>query len=218
MSYQKTTRCFLTGCDAKTEWMVPWFLKNYRKHNDTPIYFADFGVSPEFRLQSLSMFDGIYEVSQQRVGGWFYKPQALMKCPIEEVCWLDTDIHVLGDLSGVFDLGEKGKLNMVEDRPWTKRSGEKWHNSGVVLIKDRPRILHDWVTQCMTNPRQGDQEVLHDMLKTPLDVITHIHDLPNIYNWLRIQLIDGEDSEQKLAMHWTGLKGKHKIEKLMYNE
>ena len=36
---------FLTGCDASTEWMLSWFIKNYKKYNDTPIIFADFGVS-----------------------------------------------------------------------------------------------------------------------------------------------------------------------------
>ena len=38
---------FLTGCDEITEWMLPWFLENYSKHNNTPLIFANFGVSKD---------------------------------------------------------------------------------------------------------------------------------------------------------------------------
>ena len=48
--------------------------------------------------------------------------------------------------------------------------------------------------------------------------LSHITDLPNKYNWLRLQIERGDDSSEKLAMHWTGFKGKDMIRKLMYNE
>ena len=35
---------FLTGCDEKTEWQLPWFLENYFKHNNTPIAIGNFGM------------------------------------------------------------------------------------------------------------------------------------------------------------------------------
>ena len=43
MSSKKYDKVFLTGCDEKTEWMLPWFVENYKKHNDTPLIFANFG-------------------------------------------------------------------------------------------------------------------------------------------------------------------------------
>ena len=40
----KYDKAFLTGCDYKYEWLLPWFFKNYKKYNNTPLIFADFGV------------------------------------------------------------------------------------------------------------------------------------------------------------------------------
>ena len=40
---------FVTGCDESNEWMLPWFMSNYKKYNNYPIAFADFGVSKEFK-------------------------------------------------------------------------------------------------------------------------------------------------------------------------
>lgn len=220
-SSESKDRCFITGCDANTEWMLEWFLKNYLKHNDTPIIFADFGVTTETRLwvQQMSGFADYIEVPKQRAGGWFYKPTSLLLSPYHETCWLDTDIQVLGDLSGIFKHVEEGKLGMCEDKPWSRRRGETWHNSGVVAIKGKPPILSKWAKECKENAKVGDQEVLHEMVRlSPLMRNMHISTLPNIYNWLRIQLLDGEDSSKKLCMHWTGQKGKNQIRKLMYNE
>lgn len=219
-SLMSNKRCFITGCDSNTEWMLKWFLENYTKHNDTPIYFADFGVSEEMKAWiQISNFAQIIEIPKQRVGGWFYKPTALLASPCEETCWIDTDIEVLGDLSGVFKYVEDDKLGMVEDKPWSRRRGEKWHNSGVVAIRDKPQILHKWANDCRKKPKVGDQEVLHDIVNlTPLMRLQYISDLPNIYNWLRIQIDnDGQDNPNKLAMHWTGRKGKDIIKKRMYN-
>jgi hypothetical protein len=64
----------------------------------------------------------------------------------------------------------------------------------------------------------GDQEVLHAMLRDdPLKKRIYIEDLPNIYNWLRIQLLDGQDSSKKKIIHWTGFKGKEHIRGLIRN-
>lgn len=213
-------RCFLTGCDANTEWMLEWFLDNYRKHNDTPIIFANFGVTKQTLewVYRISAFADIINLPKQTSQGWFYKPAALLASPCVETCWLDTDIEVKGNLTGIFDYVENEKLGMVEDRPWSKRRGEKWHNSGVVVIRNKPNILHKWADACRKTPHVGDQEVLHSMVNdSPLTRMTHIVDVPNRYNWLRIQLIDGEDSEDKLAMHWTGQKGKDQIRKQIHN-
>ena len=211
---------FITGCDSNTEWQLKWFLKNYQKHNKTPIVVADFGMTPNMRAWTYQVSGAhMIEVPRQRVNGWFLKPKTMQMTGEGRRCWLDTDIHVLGDISGIFDHIEENKIGMVEDRPWSKRRGETWHNSGVIAMQGQPTILNDWVKACMTTPNQGDQEVLHEILReSPLKRMTHITSLPNIYNWLRIQLLDGEDSPDKLCMHWTGMKGNMQIERLMYND
>lgn len=213
-------RCFITGCDDKTEWMLPWFIHNYKLYNNTPIVLADFGMTAETKAWAYQVggFDEVIDIPKQRVNGWFLKPKTFLMSPGKETCWIDTDIEVLGDLSGIFKYVEPNKLAMVEDRPWSKRRGEKWHNSGVVAFRDKPPILKAWMDACAKNPQQGDQEVLHEMVRvSPLMRMQHISDVPNIYNWLRVQLLDNEDHPNKLAMHWTGFKGKEKIKKLIYN-
>lgn len=212
-------RVFITGCDAKTEWMLPWFIKEYKRHNDTSILLCNFGMTAEAVEQARLDFDDIYEVPRQKIGGWFYKPAAMLRAPAIEKVWIDTDIHVLGDISGIFNYIEDEKLAMVEDKPWTLRRGETWHNSGVVGVRGTPAILRGWVDQCKAKPRQGDQEVLHEMVRyDPLTRMRFISDVPNIYNWLRLQVThDGQDSPKKLCMHWTGEKGKNEIRRMMYN-
>jgi hypothetical protein len=214
-------KCFITGCDDRTEWMLPWFLKNYIKHNSTPIVLADFGMTDQTRAWAyqVSEFDDILDLQYRGTNkAWFLKPRALLEIKSEFACWIDTDIHILGDMSGVFNYVEEGKLAMVEDKPWSKRTGELWHNSGVVAVKGKPKILYDWEHVCRTRPVQGDQETLHLMLDTPLKKLAAVNSVPNIYNWLRVQILDGEDNPNKLAMHWTGFKGKNEIRKIMYHE
>lgn len=221
-SRESRARAFLTGCDQNTEWMLEWFVKHYRKHNKTDLVFANFGVSAEMKEKlGFLGFDDIIEMPIQRGQGWFYKPKAMYQTCLmyDEVCWLDTDIHITGDMSTLFKYVEDGKLAMCEDRGWTKRRGEKWHNSGVVAMRGVPRILPAWEKECSNNPKVGDQEVLHEMVRvTPLEREINITTLPPRYNWLRLDILDGLDSNDKVAMHWTGHKGKLQIQKMMYNE
>lgn len=212
-------KAFITGCDSNTEWMLPWFVKHYMKHNNTPLLFADFGVSPEMRTWvQISGIAEVVNVNKQNTNGWFLKPQSMINSPSKYTCWIDTDIHILGDMSGVFDSVVAEKLSMVEDKPWSKRRKQIWHNSGVVAFKNKPKILLDWEVQCRLNGKVGDQEILHEMVGQGINRLRFIENLNNKYNWLRIQLLDGQDNPDKIAMHWTGYKGKLEIQKLMYNE
>ena len=205
-------KIFLTGCDSKTEWMLAWFLKNFNKHNATPIVFADFGVS-EYGLNHASSCARTIDMTDTGGQGWFKKPQAMIEASkiANNVCWIDTDCHVLGNLSGVFDLIEPNKLAMVEDGPWSKRRQEVWHNTGVVAFQDRPPILDEWFKAVKANPVQGDQEVLHTILRRDLKRQINTTSLPAEYNLLRLMLQDGLDSKKKKVMHWTGPKGKEYI-------
>ena len=109
---------------------------------------------------------------------------------------------------------EPNKLNMVQDKPWTTRGQELWHNSGVVGFIDKPSILYQWAKAVREDPVQGDQEVLHLMLN-PITKIAYINDIPNEYNVLRLQTeIDGYTGPIKV-MHWTGQNGKDKIKAML---
>jgi len=220
INLSKYDKAFVTGCDKSNEWMLDWFLENYKKHNDTPIIFADFGIS-KTKLKDLTdnkKFHAIMHFKKEKnFTSWFLKPTAMIHAPSTEVVWIDTDCEVLGDLSGISDDLEPRKLNMVQDRPWTKRNGSRgpWYNSGIVGVIDRPLILKQWETACTNNPTQrGDQEVLYFMLDE-IAKITHINELHNKYNVIRLQYVDGTVPKEVLVKHHTGFKGKDKIKELM---
>jgi hypothetical protein len=217
-------KIFLTGCDEKTEWMLSWFLENYSKHNNTPLVFANFGVSSDCLLALKSKdspVEHIINMTKYAEQGWFKKPKAMIEASklSNYTCWIDTDFEIFDDMSTVFKYVEENRLGMVEDKPWSARRGEVWHNSGIVAFKDTPMILHQWAGLVEKHPTVGDQETLHQMLREhPLQRMIYITSLPNVYNWLRIQLLDGQDNKKKKAIHWTGLKGKDKIRSLMKND
>ena len=179
--------------------------------------FADFGVSEEARNVVASSCDSIIDMKGFSERGWFKKPQAMIQASkiASKICWIDTDCHVLANISGIFDYVQPNKLAMVEDKPWSKRRGETWHNSGVVAFQDRPPILDTWAEAVRNNPTVGDQEVLHLIVREQLNRQIYITDLPQEYNWLRIMLTDGLDSPRKKIMHWTGPKGKETIRGLI---
>ena len=214
---------FLTGCDEITEWMLPWFLENYSKHNNTPLIFANFGVSKDclkaIKDKSLSNpIKHIIDMTKITDKGWFKKPKSMLEASnlCEYTCWVDTDFEILTNMSSVFNYVEENRLAMVEDKPWSARRGETWHNSGIVAFKGTPMILHQWAQLVEQNPTVGDQETLHLILREhPLQRMIYITDLPNEFNWLRIQLLDGQDNIKKKAIHWTGPKGKDKIRSLI---
>lgn len=209
-------RLIVTGCDEKTEWQLFWFIDNYYKHNTIPMAIADFGMSEAMKNRIKTMnhpavFCYMDIPVEEGVKGWFGKPQAMLSAPGKKCVWIDTDCEILGNIERIFNYIEPNKLTMAVDKPWLKRRGEIWHNSGVVGFMHKPEILKNWAEQCKANPEVGDQEVLHSMLN-PITKITYINDLPNEYNWLRLQVEhDNEDSPKKKIMHWTGQKGNDRI-------
>ena len=213
-------KAFITGCDKNTQWMLDWFLDGYYKHNDTPIIFADFGITETYKqkLQESKKFHCILNFKEKKVSGWFLKPIAMFNSPSIKTVWLDTDIEILGDISGIFDELVPGKLSMVEDKAWTKRRPKHgtWHNSGVVGFINKPQILSRWARQVVDNPRDGDQEVLYNMLDQ-IEKMTYINDLHNKYNVTRLQHLDKTVPREILMNHWTGYKGKLHIADLIDN-
>ena len=54
----KSSKLFITGCDASTRWMLPWFKENFYKHN------------PNAELQ---IYD--FDVDFNHTEGWFKNQQ-----------------------------------------------------------------------------------------------------------------------------------------------
>ena len=213
----KYDTAFITGCDYTNEWMIPWFVENYKKHNTAPLIFANFGVN---NLGSIRHhFHAVMNAEDNtEVNGWFKKPKVMCSSPAHKTVWLDTDCQVLTNIDDIFDLLEPNKLKMVEDKPWTTRRGTNgpWYNSGVVGFIGQPMILRNWASWVKQNTSEvGDQEVLYAKLDM-MGKLTYINPLPNEYNWLRLQLEhDNQDSWNKKIIHWTGRKGKDRIREMM---
>ena len=221
MSRKVFPKAFLIGCDEKTEWMISWFLKNYFKHkNETKFVFADFGLSKRMNtfVRNHPSILGVMEMENKHEKSWFLKPESMWFAPVEKCIWLDIDIEVRANIDDLFDKLVPDKLNMVEDKPWTKRRGDNgvWHNSGVVGWIHKPKILKDWAlkTANKNHNEVGDQEVLHSMLN-PITQITYINDLPNEYNVLRLQIEHDDYKSPIKCVHWTGQKGKDRIRKML---
>ena len=200
MHNTKLSKLFITGCDSRTKWQLPWFEENFRKHNpDASLHVYDFDT--DFPEES----------------GWFKKPSAFLNASkkADNICWLDTDCQVLQNLDEIWNHIEPNKISMAKDMPWTTRSGETWHNSGVVLFNNIPRILWIWKSLIQNQAMQGDQETLHMYLKDGLNRMIHINDLPRRFNVLRIDHLDNTVPKNPAIFHWTGHKGNLKIKEMM---
>jgi len=206
---------FVTGCDENHEWMLEWFFKNYKKHmKDVPLIFANFGLTPEGLKLVRENVHAVMNLKTFDEKGWFKKPMSMIKSPSKKTVWIDLDCEIRDDIRDLFDILQPNKLNMVEDKPWTTRGQELWHNSGVVRFIDKPPILYQWAKAIREDPVQGDQEVLHLMLN-PITKIAHINDLPNEYNVLRLQTeVDGYGGEIRV-MQKKKQKGKDKIKAML---
>jgi len=207
----KYSKLFITGCDYRTEWQLPFFVENFKKHNpDADLMIFDFGMRG-------SHYPHMRKSLRGHENGWFKKPKAM--CVASRMsrmtCWLDTDCEVRENLDGIWDHIEPNKLSMAQDMPWTNRRGETWHNSGVVAFQFKPNILDEWAVAVQNDPYQGDQEVLHLLLRDPLRRSIHINDLPREYNTLRIDLKDGTAPDNIKIMHWTGPVGNEQIKEKM---
>ncbi len=216
MSNRKYPDCVLTGCDFNTEWQLNWFIENYGTHENRPLIIADFGMSEQYLkyVSNHPRVNGIMNLTKTKEQGWFNKPIAMFNSPADKTVWVDTDCEIKTSLNPLFRMIVRNKLNMVEDKPWTKRRKETWHNSGVVGFIGRPEILHTWCNAIRANPNVGDQEVLHGLLN-PITRITHINDIPSEWNVMRLATDEDGYTGPISIQHHTGSKGKVKIRGLM---
>ena len=211
----KSSKLVITGCDASTEWMLPWFVENYYKHNTIPLKIFDFGM----KFTSPVDYPCIALKSDNK--GWFKKPAAMKKALqyADQVVWLDTDCHVRGWIGPIFNFIAPNKLAMAEDQPWTMRTKQMWHNTGVVGFSGPANtVLDQWVEAVARDsqlPNSGDQQILHILLNQGLNRLSMVNTIPKTYNCLRLDVVDGTAVPKPVIMHWTGQVGKAKIKEMM---
>lgn len=146
------SRGVVVGCDFKQEWLLPWWWKNYSAHNSYPVFFADFGMTPnaidwclqrgssvlisspkkilekhEIPLKRVNQWEarsgtGIWQVRD----AWFKKPAALLSAPFEEGLWLDLDCQVRQPLDPLFNcLNFGAELGIVREPGLVQECDEK---------------------------------------------------------------------------------------------
>ncbi len=141
----------IVGCDQKQEWLLPWWWDHYSCHNNYPVAFADFGMSPNAlawckeRGQCLTLpsskireENDISSLQKQqwekRYGngiwffrsGWFKKPLALLHSPFPIGIWLDLDCQVNGSLDPIFNsLLFNAELSLVREPSFIQEHDEK---------------------------------------------------------------------------------------------
>ena len=214
MSEVNLSKAVLVGSDANTEWMLPWFVENFKKHNDTHLSIVDFGMTEEAQKWCETNVDSLGDMRVETPHAWFLKPFAMANSPFKKTIWLDIDCEILGDVSPIFSKIVPDKLSMVVDRPWSKRFNTTMYNSGVVAFEGRPKILELWCERIKSKPSRGDQETLHEMLD-PLQQMMYINEIENKWNVLRLQHIEGPKVNDAVVNHWTGMKGKEHIRSLI---
>jgi len=207
MNASDNSKCILTGSDSTQEWLLPWWYTNVRKHMPhIPIVIADFGLSESFKQKCKNIVQ-ILPVPRTTKLTWFMKPKAILDCPYKYTCWMDTDCEVKKPILDIFHYAKDEKLALTPD-PYSYRNKWAYWQTGVVVIKDKPKILKDWTDRSLKGIDRGDQEALYSLIGNSSELV---NEMPKEYQWLRLDLkYLGMNSEAKV-IHWTGPRGKEKI-------
>jgi len=200
----------LTGADAHTEWMIPWFYQNVMAHNPgMPIAFADFGMTDDMR--SRCAVDGIQVVDvgkKTRLSGWHNKPTAICMSPFAKTIWLDTDVEVKGDLSPLFAIDG---VALAADGHCAGDRGDRPVNTGVVVADNGNRTIVEWARAILAEPLKyrGDQDALNGLVADGL--VECPGAIPKRFNWLRL---DGAPPADAVCIHYTGPIGHRRVAEL----
>jgi len=123
-----TTQGIIIGGDSNIEYLIPIWFDVYKKTNDYPITFFDFGLSLEMKTFCKKHFDviSIDELNpsldlpihlEDQIKwellyssnfyhfrkSWFKKPQACSLSPYDYSIWIDLDCLVYTSLSAIFE-------------------------------------------------------------------------------------------------------------------
>ena len=209
-------KTFLTGSDHNLQDLIPWWVNCVRTHNpDIHITIADFGLTDSAKDWVKHNVNHVIVYERHPELAWFYKPQSMIDCPYEYTCWLDLDCEMLAPVPEIFDFPTEDQMALTQDVVRANPDHDKgvfWWAVGVNVVKGKPQILKDWARNTTNNKDlRGDQEVLHKMIQVNPQLNDYIVKMPLEYQWLRIDLLNGRDSENKKIVHWTGPDGKKYI-------
>lgn len=209
----------VTGFDKNQEFALEWWWKNYKKHNDLPVCFVDYGMTHqaiEFcksHGEYVSLLDNSVTVF---ASSWYLKPLAIYSSPFDRSFWIDIDCEVHSNIEQGFDLVRPGSVGLTMDIPtqFNMKYLSKPVATGIVICNKQNELIREWWQDTMSEglvKDRGDQEILNRVLANRLNSrnsTTRITILPIEWQWLRV--FHKENPNAKIT-HWTGPEGKFRI-------
>lgn len=216
------------GVDKNQEWMLDWWWENYYRHNDYPVFFADFGMSQR-GLDYCKTKGEIGQRIELDDTPWFKKAFGCLHTPFKRTLWLDTDCEVRENLKPLFDFPAGHELAATIDRGTPKQwfdalpSDITIFNSGTLLYNHGEPIIQKWALMTLLmltlEPVKGklkiptgDQEILALAIRQygperakpiPADLVR-----------LRLEP-DKIEYGECIIKHWTGSAGKNRIRQML---
>lgn len=211
----KENTCFVTGCDRNYEWAIPWWYKNYIRHNkDYKLIFVNLGMSDK-ALNWCKTKGEILDINYNFHKAWFCKPVVLRSIPYEYGIWIDMDCEVRKSLNALITYSNYGFAVTIDKYAKSFCGGmQNPVATGVVGCNKNNEILIEWEQKTLEASKdfRGDQEVLNHILKKRKMGRKRYKDIaimPKEMQWLRL---DG-DNKNAAIMHWTGPAGDEIIKK-----
>lgn len=231
----------IVGVDQTQEWLLPWWWDHYKKHNDFPVAFVDFGMSSDkknwcrergefIRLYVADIFVAQKEeidptlireweaefgkLFWQGRNAWFKKPLACLQSPFRRSLWIDLDCEIRGVLAPLFSYCEYPLgISLVRER-----GGVDYpiYNSGVIAFQRENPLVLIWADLGIdkNSSFRGDQELLSWIIA---EQGLCVSEMPEAYNWSRCY----GDNPDALVYHWHGEFGRsvirHQINRITFS-
>ena len=203
----------ITGCDSKQEWLLDWWYGNYKKWNNYPVAFADFGMSDRAK-EWCKQKGPLIDTGDLKYKHWFKKPYAMSRVPFSYALWLDLDCEVIKDVLPFLQYAKKGFSAAYDfyNTKWLEENFVKrFHlsqgciNAGIIAYSKNNTVLSSWIkeTPKSLDVGNGDQGILNSIQEKYKKEITIIS---RDILWM---LRDKQPQNLKTCvLHWLTSEGK----------
>ena len=200
ISKSKFKKAVVVGSDSNYEWMIPWWYYFYRKHNNYPVVFIDFGMTPK-ATEFCKKYGAYIKIEEKRKHIWLLKPLAMLSAPSEKILWIDIDCKINGDLAPIFEYCDKFGCCREVGASKGKNGEAIWGNwnCGVIATNTDNQILKKWDEECSKGMNKIDQ---FNLTKVCAENGFKVVPMNHLYNWLQ-RFGDNRDC---LIFHYAGRK------------
>ncbi len=164
----------IVGLDAGREWLMPWWFDTFRRHNDLPVAFADFGMTAAMRDWCADR-GSVVDVADAPVpAAALRRPFAVLRAPFEEILWLEPECEVRGAVGPLLALSREGGVALMPaatDRAVAAEAGDgrsapsggapAW-DGAMLAIRHGHSLATDWAAEVVArgSEQENDREAL----------------------------------------------------------